>query len=78
MQLNEKQLNCHIYFYINLCCLYLPELENLIKHSCNHGLLLSMAKARLTDCNINRNFPVSEKKKKKGSIFTYDTLFTLF
>lgn len=43
---------------------HIPALENLIKHSCSHGLLLLIAKALLTDCNINRNFPVGRRKNK--------------
>jgi len=55
------------------------DLESLIKHSCSHGLFLLIAKARLTDCSINRNFPVSEKiRQVTESIFKYVTLFSLF
>ena len=70
-------LNCYICFYINIT-LYLPDLENLIKHSCNHGLLLLMAKARLTDCNINRNFPVCQKKKIKQDQYLCMMFYSLY
>lgn len=54
---------------------HIPALENLIKHSCSHGLLLLIAKALLTDCNINRNFPVGRRKKQKHTKIKNTELF---
>lgn len=53
-----------LYIHMYVLPIHIPALENLIKHSCSHGLLLLIAKALLTDCNINRNFPVGRKKTK--------------
>lgn len=53
-----------LYLYNYVFPTYIPALENLIKHSCSHGLFLLIAKALLTDCNINRNFPVGRRKSK--------------
>lgn len=52
-----------LYMHTYVLPTHIPALENLIKHSCSHGLLLLIAKALLTDCNINRNFPVGREKK---------------